>query len=223
MENIVINCIGDSHVSIFNGSDMPSESINGSCPSDRIPYFRTHRVGAYLAWSIGDDKHEGHASTLNTSTEFIQKDLYTLFSFGEIDCRTHLIPQSERTNKTLEEVTVECVNKYFNGFILKVLNERNHKKIICYGPPPSTDSDTFKGTKEQRNFCCKTFNEHLRSLCADNNITFWTIYKDILNEDWSVKGNLYYDGIHNKSSCLNFLEKELEKLGILDIKKYIEN
>jgi len=219
-ENIIINCIGDSHVSIFNGSDTPSESVNGICAVDRIPYFRTHRVGPYLAWSVGNEKHEGHISTLNTSLEFIRENSYILFCFGAIDCRLHLPVQSEKTGRSLEEVTVECVNKYFNGFILKIFNEYNHKKIICMGPPSSAAG---KGTDEQRNFCSKVFNEHLRKLCTDNNITFWTIYDDLLNEGWSVKKHLYYDGVHNKSYCLNFLEKDMEKLGILDIKKYIEN
>lgn len=208
----IIHCVGDSHVSIFNGYDTPSETIRGVTGVDMLSEFRTYRMGPLLAWSLGNIDGRQHAEVYNFIRDLPKTDSL-LLSFGEIDCRMHLVYQSELQNRSLEDITTECVERYFNTFVMRV-KSFNFANVICFGPVPSTEMDSRRGTKEQRNQSCKLFNDILQELCDKNGVIFWSIFNNLINENWSAKAQFSYDGIHYRSICLKFLKNDMMNLGI---------
>jgi hypothetical protein len=200
-----IQCIGDSHVSVFNGSNTPSET--GFEHLDILRNFKTYRIGPYLAYNIGQGEHPGSIS-LHGSLSKLDPNSIILLSFGEIDCREHLKKQSEEQNKTYEDVVKECVDVYFTA-ILDI--KKTFKTIIILGPQPCSWST-------ESNKICKMFNEYIEGLCNENGIYFWTFFYDIVSDDVGKMAEFYYDGIHLKSECLYILKDkfiEFEK-GLLN-------
>lgn len=178
-----IHFIGDSHASIFRGdeeviSTWPEKSDN------LIKEFAPYRIGAATAYNL---EH----TYFNVISEIIDKNVkidedIIFFCFGEIDCRAHLIKQSELQSRPIEDVVIECVNRYFN-FLKHYKN--NGYRIGVWGPiaswsekKPYTTGPSF-GTTKERNYATKIFNETIKKLCENNEILFKTIFFDIIDSE----------------------------------------
>lgn len=194
--NIFIHCLGDSHVSIFNGSNTPSES---SLPEiDILPNFKTHRLGPILAYSVGNKNHKSYKSLFG-SLDKIGNDSYLLLSFGEIDCREHLEQQAVNQNKPINEIIETCVNVYFET----VLDVRKVcKDLIVLAPHPCSWYNM------EKNKIHKHFNEILEKKCKESCISFLSLFDDIINTP-EYMCEYFYDGVHLKSECLVFLKDKL--------------
>ena len=101
----MIHVIGDSHVMVFSGKEHIPDAVDYH---GFLPFFRTYRLGPYTAY---------HATKLRTLIESIiaQKvgpDDSVMLCFGEIDCRAHLVKQSEMQGRSIEDIVSECVDRY---------------------------------------------------------------------------------------------------------------
>ena len=108
----MIHCIGDSHSCFFSGEDKiqptwPEQSF------DVLPYFRSYRIGPSTAYNL-NNKKENIIEPLIQSLNLSEKDKL-LFCFGEVDCRAHLIKQSQLQNRGICDIINECVFRYISS------------------------------------------------------------------------------------------------------------
>jgi hypothetical protein len=212
---MVIHCFGDSHVSVFSGQDKISDGYPGSI--DILPNFRTYRLGAHLAHSIGTPGH----SAFNTFFDVLGKvptEDAVLLSFGEVDCRVHVVTQSVAQNKTIPEVISEVAQRYART--VELVRERNSKVIIWCPVPTSTYYDPSAhiqeinpyphiGTTEQRNLATKVFEGALRSYFSNTDIIVLSIFNKIVNQLLITDGGYYMDGVHLSQKAMPLILSEL--------------
>ncbi len=197
--NKTIHCIGDSHASFFSGRN----TIQPAWPekaNDTIPSFRSYRLGAVLAYNLSEkNTTSGGGEKLISLLESLPKHSTILMSFGEIDCRVHLVKQSIKQNRSLREIAEENADRYF-GVIKKIKKDFN---VIVWATIPSTSSEITLdhrypvcGTNIERNTVTKLFNEKLSELCTQEGITYISIFEKITKPDGSTNGTFYIDGVH---------------------------
>jgi lysophospholipase L1-like esterase len=207
----MIHFIGDSHSSIFSGNyDM--QPIWPEKSNNVLPNFKSYRIGPATSYKLSEK--EFIISTI-LNNEVIKDNDYVFFCFGEIDCRAHLIKQSELQNKNISDIVKDCVEKYFE--FIKKYHSIGYK-IGVWGPiaswsekKPYTTGPSF-GTTKERNIVTKLYNETLEELCIENNILFTTMFYDMIDENLDTNENYLddWDGCHihlNSNSIPVILEK----------------
>lgn len=194
-----MHCIGDSHASFFSGRNNMQPAYPDSS-KDILPSFRSYRLGAVLAYSLKDfgSTEHGREKIIDLLKKIPLKS-NILLCFGEIDCRVHLLIQSRKQGKSLEEVVEECVKRYFS-FILEIKNKYN---VFVWGVIASTPSERIIdpryphfGSCLERNETTRIFNEKLQRLSSKNGIKFISIFEQLLLEDGLTDGGFYVDDIH---------------------------
>jgi len=214
MKDIVIHCIGDSHVSVFTGKDTISDGY--PCPNDSIPYFRTYRLGPYLAYNIGNENHEGHRKMLGI-LRGIPVGSHVLLSFGEIDCRRHAVRQAEIQKRDLSEIVTECAEVYFKA-VLKVKSMGYTTMVWAAVPTCNFDNKKFVdgdswgyyGTYVERNKATSLFNTTLKKLCKNNSIPFISIEDHLINSDYRSVEDYFMDSCHLSSKCIPLIISKIE-------------
>ncbi|MCK9351791.1 MAG: SGNH/GDSL hydrolase family protein [Candidatus Pacebacteria bacterium] len=214
--NKVIHCLGDSHTSFFSGSNTiqplwPKES------NDRIPIFKTYRIDASLAYNLcktGTTTY-GREKLFNI-LEKIKKNDIILLSFGEVDCRVHLIKQASLQNKPLKEIAKECVERYFS--VIKEITSLGYTVIIWGAIPTSTSETPINkdypsfGSCFERNHATKLFNEYLSELARKNNIFFLSFFDDLTKNDGLTKRNCLADKTHLSQRIMPLVVKKIRVL-----------
>lgn len=200
-ENVaVIHCIGDSHASFFSGREQ-MQPVWPDRSSDRIPSFRSYRLGAVLAYSLHKEETTSRGrEKLFEVVATLPKQSRILLCFGEIDCRVHLVKQAEKQGKPLESVVKECVAAY-----IRVAHEVQQMgcEVLVWGVIPSTTSGTIAqseyieyGTDEQRNEATRLFNTYLYALAEEKKILCISIFDQLVNSKGNTKFYYYADKIH---------------------------
>ena len=109
----MIHAVGDSHVMLFTGQKLPwllvvPEDLKPR-GYDLIPGFVTYFVALLRAYRIMDNGL--FWQILGT----LPKGSTVILVAGEIDCRGPILNEAHRTNRTIEDVTKECVSRYLVG------------------------------------------------------------------------------------------------------------
>jgi hypothetical protein len=213
---MIINCVGDSHVSVFGGIDKISEGFPSK--HDKIDIFKTYRIGPFLAYNISNKKHQSNIILKKLINSFNNGD-YLLLSFGEIDCRYHLIKQSIVQNRDLFGLVDECCGLYCQ-LILELYNAG--KKLIIWNAPATSnyndlemklDEKTYPhyGDYVQRNKLTERFNQNLLTYCKKYNILFLTIFEKLIDENYKTKYEYYYDTIHLSQKVMPWIMDDIQK------------
>jgi len=200
----MIHCIGDSHSSIFSGTEV-MQPVWPIRSSDRLKNFRSYRIGPATAYQL-----ENKIPILNQILNLVDKENDSvLFCFGEVDIRAHLKKQIDLQKKSVKEIVKECVGRYFKTILhYKSLGIN----VMLWGPIASWDTPkpypgpSF-GSCLERNEITKEFNEYVKTLCESESISFFTIYYDMLLPNG--KTNTYYldkTGIHLNDNSLELIK-----------------
>lgn len=181
-----IHCIGDSHSAVFSGE----EAMQPCWPepaANKIPYFKSYRIGPATAYQL-HNKQPLIEEVIN-SIDLGPKDAL-MFCFGEVDIRAHLLKQVEIQDRDIQELTLECAQRYIDA--LKYYKKYD-RRIIVWGPiaswcdsKPYTGGPSF-GTNVARNLATHFFNRDLIELCAKERMRFISIFDDMINEDFTTK------------------------------------
>jgi hypothetical protein len=193
----IIHCIGDSHVSFFSGYDEIQP--NYPAPSrNRYRFFKTYRLGAVLAYRLNklDTREQGREKLLQLKKE-LPLNSTVLLCFGEIDCRCHLIKQSEVQGKHIEEIVKDCVSNYFE--VVDELTNAGYK-VMVWNVVPTSESvnaeyPTYGGHIE-RNRCTAFFNGELSKECERRGLAFVSIFEKLVSRDLKTHRNYFFDAIH---------------------------
>lgn len=220
-----IYCIGDSHVSFFGGENRiqdcwPSASRN------LLPYFTVFRLGPVLAYNLCQLRtttqgRERLFQVLNhvPRNRFWKPKTRVLLSFGEIDCRAHVLKHADLSQRTVSSVVRECVERYF-GVILEI-KELGYETLIWNAIPsslvefPTEEFPTYRTCKE-RNKATGLFNKMLADLCTTNAIPFVSIFDDLIDENGLTRTEYYFDHFHLSQRAMPLTLKRMEVLEIVD-------
>jgi hypothetical protein len=198
----LVNVIGDSHVDVFSGynyiqPEWPRKSNN------KIPLFKTFRLGAVLAFNISDHHHPSYKKLMKCMATLPNQATIMLMA-GEVDCRVHFVKQATLQHKTISQVAEFCATKYFN--LIKELKRKKFNMIVCAVLPSTpfvvNDSEyPTVGTFNERNEAAKAFNESLERLCKKNNIQFVSIYQKLYLGD-KPDTKYFIDSIHLSTASI---------------------
>ena len=127
----MIHCIGDSHASIFSGSEV-MQPVWPTRSKDMLNNFRSYRIGPATAYQL-DNK----LPILNNIVKLLNKEKDSLmFCFGEVDIRAHLKKQIDMQKRSVKDIVKECVDRYFKT----ILHYRGSGiNVMVWGPIASWD------------------------------------------------------------------------------------
>lgn len=222
----LIHAIGDSHCLFFSGQQPPAIIPNKWGPGidgaqDRLLEFRTYHLGPVLAYNLCERETttRGREKLLSLLDRAVIPGGSTLLlCFGEIDCRCHLLKQAQVQNRTLADVAVECVRRYF-GFIDE-LRDRQCVPVV-WGPvasqpddwPLNADFPRF-GTECERNLATGVFSAKCRMLCAAHKIPYVSLLDKLASRDFRTNRSMFYDACHVKSELLPAAIAALKAAGV---------
>ena len=223
----MIYIIGDSHVSVFSGTD--TMDINGerhiqpefgTCYTisggslkphnvfeQRIPMFCPIKIGSNTAYnSFNKLPIIGQAIK-----EYEIRDNIFL-CFGEIDIRNHIGDNSEMSGMTILESIKVCVDRYM--LTVLELKGKGHK-VGVYGPPASSVgwATTYGyGDVFIRNNMTLEFNKYLASQCLTNDILYVDIAKEMMLENGDTDKKFIMDDIHLSQEAMPILIEKFKHI-----------
>jgi len=207
-----VHCIGDGHVSIFNGSEG-SISLVGDYPysKDSLSNFRTYNIGSCLACLASTEGHQWNKAVNYIVKNLVKKDEYVLLSFGQVDTASHILKQSQIQNRTIEEISKEYATQYY--IFTETLKEYC-EKIIIYGPVTAGNMVVTDHPFRNKLIAAKAFTNCLLEK-KDNDIIVLPLYDKIIDkEDQNrVRDGIFYDQTHlSAKTFLPIVIEELRKL-----------
>jgi len=217
--------IGDSHVSVFSGTDKTFDGLRhiqpefGTCYTlkqgqlrekinrfeQQIPYFCPIKVGSYTAYNSYNKlpKIEQAIEEYNITP----KD-FVFLCFGEIDIRNHIGFHAIKNGKDMDGTIRECVDRYMNT-VLYLKNKGF--KIGVYAPPCSSvglGTHADYGDVYIRNKMTIAFNDYLKQRCYNHNIIVKDISKKMMLPDGSTDQKYIMDDIHLSQDAMLLLVEE---------------
>jgi hypothetical protein len=224
----MIYIIGDSHVSVFSGTDKTHDGARhiqpefGTCYTinkgslrphnvfeQRIPYFCPIKIGSNTAYNsftklpIIEQVIEEYG---------IKPSDYLFTCFGEIDIRNHIGLNAENLNISIDGAIRICVDRYMKTILY--LKDKG-VNVGVYGPPASSIGwpETF-GYKDviTRNKMTLDFNKLLNSKCNDNKILFIDIAEDMLLPNYETDARFIMDDIHVSQEAIPILIEKFKHL-----------
>lgn len=220
----MIYIIGDSHVSVFSGTDKTHDGLRhiqpefGTCytlsggqlrnPINRfeqkIPFFCPIKVGSNTAYNSFNKLPRIEQAILEYN---VKEGDYVFLCFGEIDIRNHI----GFNHSNISEGVINCVDRYFKT----ILTFKNKPfKIGVYGPPASSiGGNTIDyGDVILRNKMTIEFNDYLKKLCLENDIIFKDISKLMMLPDGTTDEQFIMDDIHLSQKAMQLLINEFEDI-----------
>jgi lysophospholipase L1-like esterase len=215
----MIYIIGDSHVSVFSGTDTTYDGLRhiqpefGTCYTlsqgqlresvnrfeQKIPFFCPIKIGSNTAYNSFNKLHriEQVISEYN-----ITESDYVFLSFGEIDIRNHI---GFNIKETLENTIRICVERYLET-ILYLKNKGVN--VGVYAPPCSSIGEQLPidyADVVTRNKMTIIFNDYLKEKCVTNQIPFKDISKLMMLPNGTTDETYIMDDIHLSQKAMPLL------------------
>lgn len=102
--------VGDSHVSLFSGVDG-LQPLYPEPSTSALPGVRVARLGPFLAHSVTRPGHRVQ-ELLTRAVSDVPTSTTLLLSFGEIDCRDHVVPIAHKTRRTPGDVARDLAQRF---------------------------------------------------------------------------------------------------------------
>jgi hypothetical protein len=214
-----IHCIGDSHCCFFLGYDHISKAYPVVSKS-LLPRTFCYRLGPVLAYNL--DKN----GTATRGKEMLDEILTTLdprkdillLSFGEIDCRAHILKQVQDKHRDFQEVVDSCVSNYMTA--VKEITRRNFRVFIWNAVYSANflekNNDLeypYRGTVRERNMVTEMFNRTLNSMAGTAGADFVDISGFLVDKDTGLtKDEFYQDSVHLNRRLFTLVIKIIDRL-----------
>ena len=209
----MIYIIGDSHVSVFSGTDTTHDGQRhiqpefGTCYTlsggqlrpiinrfeQKIPYFCPIKIGSNTAYN----SFSKLPIIEQVISEYdIKESDYVFLCFGEIDIRNHIGENAKKANISLYESIKICVDRYMET-ILYLKNKMVNVGVYC-PPASSVGWPTTYGYANVivRNNITAAFNNYLGEKCIENDIRFVNICKEMILSTGETDQKFIMDDIH---------------------------
>jgi len=225
----MIYIIGDSHVSVFSGTDKGTDGLRhiqpefGTCYTisegslrekhnvfeQRIPNFCPIKIGSNTAYNSFNK-----LPIIERAIEEyeVKETDYIFLCFGEIDIRNHIGEKSEELNISITDSIRICVDRYMKT-VLYLKNKAFN--IGVYGPPASSVGyKSTYGYKDVifRNKMTIEFNEYLDTKCLENGIPSINICNEMLLVNGKTDSKFIMDDIHLSQEAMPLLKMKFDTL-----------
>jgi lysophospholipase L1-like esterase len=225
----MIYIIGDSHVSVFSGTDKTFDGKRhiqpefGTCYTlssgqlkehinrfeQKIPYFCPIKIGSNTAYNSYNklQRIEQVIEEYNVS-----KNDYVFLCFGEIDIRNHIGFNSVKNNISISDGIRICVDRYMETVLYLKNKDIN---IGVYGSPPSSVGNSSPidfADVVKRNEMTIEFNEYLKTKCLEHNIPFKDISKKLMLSDGTTDSKFIMDDIHLSQEAMTYIITEFSDI-----------
>lgn len=220
--------LGDSHSNFFGGveSIQNHKLFQGVDTSPNlIPFFSTFHIGPGTAFGLG--REEGRVQARKKASEIIDRQLIPpgsliLLSFGEIDCRAHVLRESSRQQRSVEDITSDAIENYM--CFAEWLVQKGFK-IGCWAAIASIkcaaqeDGDfPVYGTEIERNRVTRIFNQQLERECRLRGFLFCSIFEELLDDQMETRSEyISLDNCHLSQRAAPLLAKALLQSGIITV------
>lgn len=225
----MIYIIGDSHVSVFSGTDKTHDGLRhiqpefGTCYTlsqgqlrthinrfeQKIPFFCPIKIGSNTAYNSFNKIPRIEQVILEYK---ITNDDYIFLCFGEIDIRNHIGFNSEKNGNSISESIKICVDRYVKTILYfknKGLN------VGVYASPCSSIGNQAPidyGDVFLRNKMTLEFNEYLKSECKKINVPVKDISNLMILPDGSTDQKFIMDDIHLSQEAMPLLINEFSDI-----------
>lgn len=186
--------LGDSHVNFFSGNEMltflPIGTDFNICPQILDLNYSVIHMGPCLAYTSDSESStfEFQKKLQILENSFLEPNANIVVSLGEIDLRVHVWKQVKLQNKSYTEIVDDILSHYEN-MLLSLNNKSYH--VSVWGPIASqTDNSPVDprfprcGSEQERNMATQYFNDRLAFFCKKNGIGFYTIFYNMITEDF---------------------------------------
>jgi hypothetical protein len=228
----IIHALGDSHVALFSGLAghqpiWPARSL------DALPGLRTYRLGAFLAHSLTRPGHRAvralraALSTIDRERGRASRRDMFLLSFGEIDCRGHLVEQSRKLSRPIEDLARDLARRYAQACASE-MTRRVERSWGFWAPPPPMDTGAIpreyliSGTLAQRSLAYESFRGELHAQGRALGVPVIDLVKGPARTDRPrLDASLFADRIHLGARALGPALRAMARAGwIGSIKPY---
>lgn len=219
-----IYCIGDSHVNFFSGQNK-IQPLWPNPSNDILPFFRTFRLGAVLAYNLCEygTRKKGRellfvllGRDVPIQSRAVPPESKVLLCFGEIDCRAHLLKQAELQKRDILSVVEECVERYFS--VISEIQQLGYE-VFVWNVIPSSRYDSIPnkefpvyGTCLDRNHVTHLFNDYLMDLCMSAGVKFISIFDELVDEYRLTRIEYYFDFIHLSQKAMPLALAKIEEV-----------
>lgn len=203
----VIYAVGDSHVRFLAGRDEISgaQIVEGGIKLyDNISYdlIGLH-LGAGLAYALGQYGSQTRATEkierlLNA--RIIPPGADMMLSFGEVDCRSHVVRQTELQGLPMEQIVAAVCDTTID--YMQTLATAGYK-LHFWGPvaPSWKESNAdprypICGSFEQRKQATRLFNDNMARLCRERGFGFLSIEQRLYGQDGVTDRRFFCDTVH---------------------------
>ena len=196
-----IFCIGDSHISLFTGRNV-IQPVWPRPGLEILPRFRCLNIGPALAYNICECGTSSLGrERLFAALSFVPSECLILLSFGEIDCRAHLLMKGGVIESSIER----CITRY--GRVLREIVASGFETMVYNVPPtaphPFEDAKyPTVGTCVERTELTKQFNERLSRECRDIGIPFIATTAQMAGSNGIVDETWFMDPVHLSQKAL---------------------
>lgn len=210
--------LGDSHTNFFSGNELlkfiPIGNGINTCENIGQDEYTILHIGPGLAYTCCNENSK--TNTYNKvkflCDEFIDEGASVIVSLGEIDIRVHILKQSELQENSIKEIILSVIDNYVK--LLRMLKRKGYK-VTCFAPiasqkddnPPDPNFPAY-GSEKIRNDITRIFNDELQNRCAENGITYISIFNKMLDEDGLTKKEyISTDGCHLSQKAWELFDK----------------
>lgn len=198
----MIYVFGNSHSHFFTNSH-PSTHGWGNV---RGNLFSSFSLGPTIAYNFYQNHYPRVLSELS-SVKFNHETDYILLAVGEVDCRWHIPKQAELQNRDVDELVVECVERFFETHL--DLKKRGYN-VIAWGGHPSTTqnhsddmSSPIYGDCFLRNGITLMWDSHIKKLSNIHNIHHISIVDNLIDSVGLTRMDYFMDYCHLNERCFN--------------------
>ena len=225
----MIYIIGDSHVSVFSGTDKTHDGLRhiqpefGTCYTlsqgqlrpiinrfeQRIPHFCPIKIGSNTAYNSFNKLPR--IEQVISEYEVKPED-YIFLCFGEIDIRNHIGFQVEKNKITISECIKICVDRYMQT--VNYLKNKGWTIGVYASPASSIGNQTHLdyGDVFLRNEMTIQFNDYLKQKCLESKIIFKDISKKMMLPNGATDQKFIMDDIHLSQKAMPLILEEFSDL-----------
>lgn len=219
----MIYIIGDSHVSVFSGTDVTYEGLKHVQPNfgtqytvklgklePKINHFE-QRIPEFCPIKIGSNTAYNSFNKLPIIEQVIDEynitnNDFVFLCFGEIDIRHHIGFHADIENISISDAIKKCVDRYFKTILY--LKNKN-VKVGVYAPigQSALAGDNVYRDVIFRNNMTIEFNYYLKEKCKPLNIPIIDISLQMMLPDGTTNKYYLLDGHHLSQNIMPLLRE----------------
>lgn len=215
--------LGDSHVNFFSGNELlhfePIGQDINICPSQTTLPFTALHLGPCLAYQCNNYESTSQFRTkIDYLTQhFIKPNATIVCCLGEIDMRVHVFQQTDKQNKSYEEI-VDAILEQYISFLCSL--QTKGYQVYCWGPI-ATQKDACPvdpnfpriGSEVMRNKATAYCTKRLYALCAQHGIGFLSIFPQMVTAEYeTLEQYLSADKCHLGQAAMPLAIEEFRKI-----------